>query len=118
MQLKPEEKKPTKAEMRAEKNKTDLQRELEAKVERYRVLTQNGLQKISIKAKKNTKEYTIAMDYLTMANNYFNDALHFKDQGDWLIALAAFSYAHAWLDAGVRAGFFDGKNDDQLFTLP
>ena len=98
--------------------KDDLRAELESKVSRYRQLTQSALEKISIKAKPDTREHTIAMDYLTMANNYFNDALHFKDQGNLLLALAAFSYAHAWLDVGVRAGILDGKNDDQLFTLP
>ncbi|MBS3057208.1 MAG: DUF357 domain-containing protein, partial [Candidatus Diapherotrites archaeon] len=33
-------------------------------------------------------------------------------------ALAAFSYAHAWLDAGVRAKLLDARGDDNLFTLP
>lgn len=98
--------------------KPELLQELETKVNRYHYLTQHALNKITILAKKDTREYTIAMDYLTMANNYFNDALHFQEQKELLTALAAFSYAHAWLDAGVRAGLFDGKNDDQLFTLP
>ncbi|QQR92345.1 MAG: DUF357 domain-containing protein [Candidatus Iainarchaeum archaeon] len=109
----------------AKKNKTakpkanqNLQHALEAKVARYETLTKKGLEKISILARKGTKEYAVAMDYVSMAQNYFNDAKHFRAQGELLIALAAFSYAHAWLDAGVRAGLFDGKNDDQLFTLP
>ena len=96
----------------------DLEKELVEKVEHYKALTQNALQKVSVCAKKDTKEHTVAMDYLTMANNYFNDAIHFQSEGKLLLSLAAFSYAHAWLDAGVRAGLFDGKNDDQLFTLP
>jgi len=41
----------------------------------------------------------------------------FKEKGDLLTALASFSYAHAWLDAGVRAKLFEAE-DDQLFTLP
>jgi hypothetical protein len=96
----------------------DWKRELETRVNRYRNVTQSALQKISIAAKPHTKEHTIAMDYLTMANNYFNDALHFQEQGELTLALAAFSYAHAWMDAGVRAGILDGKEDDKLFTLP
>lgn len=96
----------------------DLQKELEQKVEHYKQLTQSALQKVNVKAKEDTREHTIAMDYLTMANNYFNDAIHFQQEGKLLLALAAFSYAHAWLDAGVRAGILDGKNDERLFTLP
>ncbi|MFH0970765.1 MAG: DUF357 domain-containing protein [Candidatus Diapherotrites archaeon] len=96
----------------------DWKTEIEKRASRYRSVTQKALKKISIVAKKNTKEYTIAMDYLTMANNYFNDAIHFQNKGDFILAMAAFSYAHAWLDAGVRAGIFDGMGDDQLFTLP
>jgi hypothetical protein len=52
-----------------------------------------------------------------MTKNYFSDAQHFKEKGDLLTALASFSYAHAWLDAGVRAKIFHA-DDDQLFTLP
>lgn len=99
-------------------SKEPLEKQLKDRVNRYRKITQEALQKINIMVKKDTKEGTIAMDYLTMANNYFNDAIHFQDQGEYILALAAFSYAHAWLDAGVRAGLFDGKEDDRLFTLP
>ena len=98
--------------------KTSVEQLLKERVIRYRSITQQALAKINIIAKKDTKEGTIAMDYMTMANNYFNDAIHFQEQGDDILALAAFSYAHAWLDAGVRAGLFDGKEDDRLFTLP
>ena len=38
--------------------------------------------------------------------------------GARLLALPAYSYAHAWLDAGVRAGLLDAQGDDRLFTLP
>ncbi|MDP2666137.1 MAG: DUF357 domain-containing protein [Candidatus Diapherotrites archaeon] len=95
-----------------------LRGDLEIRVEKYKNTTQSALQKVSLIPKKDTKEYTIAMDFLTMANHYFNDGLHFQTQGDLLLALASFSYAHAWLDAGVRAGIMDGKDDDKLFTLP
>ncbi len=53
-----------------------------------------------------------------MAKNYLSDGKHFQEKKEGSLALAAFSYAHAWLDAGVRAGFLDGKEDDRLFTLP
>jgi len=92
--------------------------ELQQKVQRYRKLTEAALEKIVLKKQLSAKEKGIALDFLEMAKNYFNDAKHFEQQGDLLNALAAFSYAHAWLDAGVRAGFFDAKGDSKLFTLP
>ena len=56
-------------------------------------------------------------DFLSMARAYLADAEHFARAGDLERALAAASYAHGWLDAGVRLGLLDGGNDDQRFTL-
>ncbi len=94
------------------------EKELKQRVRRYRQLTQNALRKVNIKAEKGSKDFVRAADFIAMAQNYFNDAKHFEGKGKQLLALAAYSYAHAWLDAGVRAGILDGKNDSQLFTLP
>ena len=96
--------------------KLDIQ--LREKVARYHTITKQALEKIGMKARKGTKEHAIALDFLSMARNYFNDAAHFEKNGELLLALAAYSYAHAWMDAGVRAGILDGKEDDRLFTLP
>ncbi|MDP2974433.1 MAG: DUF357 domain-containing protein [Candidatus Diapherotrites archaeon] len=95
-----------------------MDKELRERVAKYMKLTEQALQKVSIKAKQGSKDFKRAEDFLSMARNYFNDAKHFEKEGKLDLALAAFSYAHAWLDAGVRAGFFDGKDDDKLFTLP
>ena len=46
-------------------------------------------------------------DFLGMARSYLADARHF---------LAAVSYAHGWIDAGVRLGLLDAGGDDQRFT--
>ncbi len=92
--------------------------ELEERVEQYRKLTREALEKASIIAKKGTVDFKRAKDFLSMARNYFEDAKHFELHGKLLLALAAYSYAHAWLDAGVRAKILDGKGDDRLFTLP
>ena len=51
-----------------------------------------------------------------MARAYLADARHFQAQGDPERALAAASYAHGWLDAGVRLGLLDGGDDDVRFT--
>jgi len=52
------------------------------------------------------KERCIAEEFLQNAKCYFEDSLYFEAQGDKARALAAVSYAHAWLDAGVVARFF------------
>lgn len=87
------------------------------KVEKYEEATRKGLEKIKKKEKLSEKEEKIAEDFLSMAKNYFEDGKFFKKKEDYYTALASFSYAHAWLDAGVRAHLFE-TNDDQLFTLP
>ncbi len=91
--------------------------ELIKKVEKYEATTKKGITEIKKMRDLNEIQNKIADDYLQMANNYFNDGVFFKKEGDLLTALASFSYAHAWLDAGVRAKLFFAT-DDQLFTLP
>jgi hypothetical protein len=93
------------------------QDEIIEKVEKYESTTKKGIDEIKKMDGLTENEEKIADDYLSMANNYFNDGIFFKKEGDFLTALASFSYAHAWLDAGVRAKLFFAT-DDQLFTLP
>lgn len=93
------------------------EKEILEKVKKYETLTARGIKEIKVKPNLTPEQKIIAGDFLSMANNYFNDAKYFIKEGELLTALAAFSYAHAWLDAGVRAHVFDAK-DDQLFTLP
>lgn len=94
------------------------QKTLQLKVKKYYSLTEKAIKKIELIKGLNKKDKAIALDFLSMAENYFNDAKFFEEKGELLTALAAFSYAHAWLDAGVRAKLFNAKNDDKLFTLP
>ncbi len=91
--------------------------EIIKKVEKYEKITKKGIDLIKKKENLTIEQNKIAEDFLSMANNYYNDGKFFKEKGDLLTALASFSYAHAWLDAGVRAHLFDAS-DDQLFTLP
>jgi len=86
---------------------------VEERLEKYFALTAEARKKVKIIA-ENEK----AKGFLRMCDDYVSDSKHFKEQGDLAMALAAISYAHAWLDAGVRAGWFDVGNDDRLFTLP
>ncbi len=57
-----------------------------------------------------------AVDFLDMAQRYYNDGLHFRKSGDYVNAFAAVNYAHGWLDAGARIGLFD-VHDSRLFTV-
>jgi len=91
---------------------------VEEKALRYRKLTEQAFEKVSVKAEEGGVDFKRAEDFLSMARNYLDDGTHFQEKGEHALALAAFSYAHAWLDAGVRAGFLDGKQDNRLFTLP
>ena len=95
-----------------------LEEKVREKLERYRSLTGQALKEIAVLPGLSEKEAAVAADYHSMAKNYFLDARHFEEKGDLATALAAYSYAHAWLDAGVRARLFDVGEDDKLFTLP
>lgn len=57
-----------------------------------------------------------ADDFLDMAERYYSDAQHFRQQGELVTAFAALNYAHGWLDAGARIGLFKVK-DSRLFTV-
>lgn len=95
-----------------------MKESLKERVERYKGLTEEALEKVSVKAEKESVDFKRAEDFLSMARNYLGDGKHFEEKGELALALASFSYAHAWIDAGVKAGFLDGKQDDRLFTLP
>ena len=88
--------------------------EINKKLDKYFAMTEQAIELVKLPDFKNKD----AQDFLSMARNYLSDAKHFREKGDLLTALAAASYAHAWLDAGVRAGVFDAGKDDKLFTLP
>ena len=62
-------------------------------------------------------QYSTAQDFLLMARTYFEDAQHFREQGDFVRAYGAVTYAHAWLDAGARMKLFSTEGDDsELFA--
>lgn len=106
-----------KANSRAKIENLNLENKLHLKLAKYRSLTQKALSLIEIRAEEGSLGHAVAEDFLAMAQNYYSDALFFEKKGDFLTALAAYSYAHAWLDAGVRARLFHAE-DNQLFTLP
>jgi uncharacterized protein len=85
---------------------------LNKKLDKYFAMTEKALSLVKI-----TKKNEHADDFLSMAKNYLSDARHFRTKGDLLTALAAASYAHAWLDAGARLKLFDVDNSSDLFTV-
>lgn len=90
---------------------------LEEKLDKDLDLTRRALAKVEITAPTRSYSRRIAEDFLGMAKAYFEDALHFRDEGNPVNAFACVNYAHGWLDAGSRLGVFDTGGDDTLFTL-
>ncbi|MBI2549920.1 DUF357 domain-containing protein [Candidatus Woesearchaeota archaeon] len=91
---------------------------VEQKLEKYWSMTEKALTLVKIAASdKSSKEFKSAADFLAMAKNYLSDSKHFAKKGDLLTALAAASYAHAWLDAGARMGLFKVDSSSGLFTV-
>jgi uncharacterized protein len=85
--------------------------------EKYLRLTREALAKVRATPQARSFLAGASEDFLSMARAYLADAEHFAAGGDLDRALAAASYAHGWLDAGVRLGLLDGGDDDQRFTL-
>jgi len=86
-------------------------------LDKYLRLTREALARVTPAPPERSFLRGASDDFLTMAKNYLADAEHFRAEEQFDRALAAASYAHGWLDAGVRLGLLDGGNDDQRFTL-
>ena len=89
----------------------------EAKIDRYLDITKRALEKLNVVTPEHSFSKRLADDFLNMANSYYNDAKHFRENGDFVTAFAAVNYAHGWIDCGARIGLWDVDQDDQLFTL-
>ena len=89
----------------------------EEKLSKYFEVTGKALEKVKIVEEGSVDFKHSAEDFLDMATRYFQDAKHFRDKGDWVLAFAALNYAHGWLDAGARLGLFDVGGDSTLFTV-
>ncbi len=79
------------------------------KYERYVKITEKALGRVQITGETGQK-------LIDMCKRYLEDSKYFAEQGDYATALAAISYAHAWIDVGTYLGFLKG-DDDQLFIL-
>jgi hypothetical protein len=90
--------------------------DLTEKTDRYERLLADALDAVDVCPPADTPLRTVADEFLEMARSYLTDGRHFRETDDPVNALAAFSYGHAWLDAGARAGLFDVP-DTHLFTV-
>jgi len=90
--------------------------DLAEKTDRYERLLDEALEAATVTAPPDTPLGEAAADCEEMARAYLDDGRHFRAEGDPVNALAAFSYGHAWLDAGARIGLFDIPVEGELFT--
>lgn len=90
---------------------------LEEKLAKDLEISRAALERLRVVAPARSYARRIAEDFLKMARAYYEDALHFRDEGRPVEAFACVNYAHGWLDAGARLGVFETGGDDRLFTL-
>lgn len=90
--------------------------EIKEYTSKYRSLLEKALDTIRINIENESFLKDMANDYLSMAKNYLEDGKVFQEKEDYKRALASFSYAYGWIDAGVRIGLFYGIDRD-MFTL-
>ena len=90
-----------------------VEEQINKKLDKYFQMTEKALTLVQITSANQEQ----AEDFLSMTKNYLSDAKHFREKGDLLTALAAVSYAHAWLDAGARIGLFKVDSSSSLFTV-
>jgi hypothetical protein len=91
--------------------------ELEPKVAHYEELLAEALEEATAVPDADTPLGEVAAEFREMASSYLADGRHFRSENDPVNALAAFSYGHAWLDAGARLGVFDVPDEGHLFTV-
>ena len=84
------------------------------KIQKYKELTTKALSVAKKSVAKGKKKQ--AKEIIDMVSNYVSDSEYFEKRDDLVNAFAALNYAHGWLDAGVRLGVFNVK-DDKLFTV-
>ncbi|HOD89947.1 MAG TPA: DUF357 domain-containing protein [archaeon] len=95
---------------------SNIENDLKKYCDKYKKMLKKALSIIKINIQNDSFLKDMANDYLSMAKNYLSDGEYLEENKDYIRALASFSYAYAWLDAGVRIGLFYGI-DRNMFTL-
>ena len=83
-------------------------------LDKYFKITSEALAKA--KDAFNQEKLEQAKDFFNMANSYYEDAIFFREKGDFVKAYGCLNYSHGWLDAGARIRIFE-VNDSRLFTV-
>ncbi|MFB6188019.1 MAG: DUF357 domain-containing protein [Halobacteriaceae archaeon] len=91
--------------------------QLEEKTRRYETLLVEGIDATELLCDPETPLGEAANEFITMAESYLEDGRYFMESDDYVNALAAFSYGHAWLDAGARIGLFSVPQETDLFSI-
>jgi hypothetical protein len=91
--------------------------DLAEKTDQYEELLAEAVDAAEVAPPPETPLYEAAADCTEMARSYLEDGRHFREEDDLVNALAAFSYGHAWLDAGARVGLLDVPREGHLFTI-
>ena len=69
---------------------------------KYRDLLEKALSTIKENIKNKSFLKDMSDNYLEMARNYLKDGKVLEEKKDYVRALASYSYAYGWIDAGVR----------------
>jgi uncharacterized protein len=90
---------------------------LAEKTERYKRLLNTARGAVTCAPDPTTPAYLLAVRVLQVAEIYADQGKLLQQEKRHEDALAAFSYGHGWLDAGVRAGLFVIVAERELFTV-
>jgi hypothetical protein len=90
---------------------------LTEKAERYERLLDTARSSVACAPDHSTPAYRLAVRVLQVAETYAGRGKWLQQERRHEDALAAFSYGHGWLDAGVRAGLFTIIAERELFTV-
>lgn len=91
--------------------------DLAEKTTRYEALLAAALEGAEATPAEGTPLADAAEEFAEMARSYLEDGRHFAAEDDRVNALAAYSYGHAWLDAGARLGLFEVPEGDHPFAV-
>ena len=91
--------------------------DLDEKTSRYEALLAEALESAEPTPAEGTPLASAATEFADMARSYLEDGRHFAAEDDRVNALAAYSYGHAWLDAGARLGLFEVPDGDGPFAV-
>jgi len=87
------------------------------KTDRYHALLSSALKSVVPAPEPETLMYETADRFILAANVSGHFGRYFLSIGRMQNALGAFSYGHAWLDAGVRTGLFRIFGKREIFTV-